>query len=311
MLMRIKHWISNAAALALACLASPLAAQRVELQPACMAEGNAAAENRKAIEDHLLRRLDEASRGYERVLEIDPPRSPSSADVELVLRFAPEIRVTPAEPFGLRDVAAVIHPSRGWIAYHLFWEDDIDFPDDNDPCDHEVMWVRLDAERERAVDYFTYFHGRLLRAPRPVIERINAAHGRPAAVVQWGKHGSMPLGWRELRIVADEGDAERRFYALNKTITLEEYNRGTFEKLSTVGRRAPSSPLGRGWPEKFNGEWKAFVDFSELIDIRPILTDKKMILVSPWNNAVLDRHFLPYNFRPKTEWPELMCEDLP
>jgi hypothetical protein len=28
-----------------------------------------------------------------------------------------------------------------------------------------------------------------------------------------------------------------------------------------------------------------------------------MIKVSRWANAVLDQHFLPYNFAPKQEWP--------
>ena len=28
-----------------------------------------------------------------------------------------------------------------------------------------------------------------------------------------------------------------------------------------------------------------------------------MISVSRWNNAVINQQFLPYNFRPKTEWP--------
>jgi hypothetical protein len=28
-----------------------------------------------------------------------------------------------------------------------------------------------------------------------------------------------------------------------------------------------------------------------------------MIKVTRWNSATIDQHFLPYNFRPKTEWP--------
>ncbi len=130
--------------------------QRVDLQPTCNGKVTEARQaNGEALDVHLKRQLDEASGAYERVLSADPPRAPSEAELKLVLRFAPRVFATPSEPFGLRDAAAVIHPKAPWIAYHFFWEDDIDFPDDNDPCDHELMWVRLDESRERVVDYFT------------------------------------------------------------------------------------------------------------------------------------------------------------
>jgi hypothetical protein len=29
-----------------------------------------------------------------------------------------------------------------------------------------------------------------------------------------------------------------------------------------------------------------------------------MALVSSWNSAAINQHFLSYNFRPKTEWPQ-------
>jgi hypothetical protein len=34
-----------------------------------------------------------------------------------------------------------------------------------------------------------------------------------------------------------------------------------------------------------------------------------MMSTSAWNNAVLQQQFLPYNFRPKTEWPDEKTED--
>jgi hypothetical protein len=215
--------------------------------------------------------------------------------------------VTPNEPFDLQDVAAVIHPNAPWITYHFLWEDDIDFPADNDPCDHELMWVRLDEKRVRVLDYFTYFHGRVLRASASSVAEANRSGGRPLVYVQWGKHGTMPAGWKDLMIVADKGDAERDYYPLGKQISLELYNRGTFEKLSTLGRRALDSPLGRDWPVKFPGTWQDFIHFSKPVDPRGLLENKGLVLVSCWNNAVLDQHFLPYNFRPKTEWPEQVC----
>ncbi len=285
--------------------------QRIGMQPPCdCSQPDAAAWNKLALDSHLKRRLDEASEAYASVLAADPAREPSETDSRRVLMFAPRVFVTRSEPFGLRDVAAVVHPRAPWIAYHFLWDDDIDFPDDNDPCDHEVMWVRLDTDRGRVRDYFTYFHGRILQAPKEAVDDANAHQGRPRVEVQWGKHGSMPPGWRGLSIVADEGDAERDHYPLNKPISLEAYNRGTFEKLSTVGRRAVGSPLGRAWPQKFSGSWRDFVDFSRPLDPSPPLRRKGFVLVSCWNNAVLDRHILTYNFRPKIEWPPRICEDL-
>ena len=295
----------------MALLAALSYGQRVDLQPTCDGKVTEARQaNREALDVHLKRQLDEASGAYKRVLSADPPRAPSEAELKLVLRFAPRVFATASEPFGLRDAAAVIHPKAPWIAYHFFWEDDIDFPDDNDPCDHELMWVRLDERRERVVDYFTYFHGRILRALPAALEEANRSGGQPAVRVQWGKHGTMPAGWRNLTIVADNGDTESDYYPLDREISLEKYSRGTFEKLSRVGPRAASSPLAGKWPKRFSGTWEDFLDFSKPVDVRGILRRKKMVLVSSWNNSVLDRYLLRYNFRPKTEWPPQVCEDL-
>ena len=43
-----------------------------------------------------------------------------------------------------------MHPQRRLIAYHFFWEDDIDFPEDNDPCDHEADVGRILSRIGRA-----------------------------------------------------------------------------------------------------------------------------------------------------------------
>lgn len=279
--------------------------QRSALQPCDCGSPEASRQNAAALALHEQRRLDEASAGYTRVLSAEPPRDPAPPRAALARRFAPRLFTTPGEPFPLKDFAVIVHPDEPWIAYHFFWEDDIDFPDDNDPCDHELMWVRYEAGRLAA--YYTYFHGRILAAPGAAVEDANRHGGRPAVMVQWGKHGSLPLNWEKLEIVADAGDSERAFYPTGRPITLEEYNRGTFQKLSTVGRRALDSPLGRGWPERFTGAWKDFVDFSRRVEPLDWLERRGYIKVSCWNNAVINRHFLRYNFRPKTEWPAALC----
>ena len=271
-----------------------------EWMPDCACEID---EARKAAMEgdnaHKTRRLDEASAAYTRALKLAPSRDPTAAERESILRFAPEVLVHPGDPFPLLDAAAVMHPKRPWIAYHFFWEDDIDFPDDNDPCDHELLWVQLDVKREKVIGYYTYFHGRILKGEPKA--------GRASVVVQWGKHGTMPADWRSIRIVADSGDVEARQMKLNEGIPLENYNRATWLKLSTIGREAQGSPLASGWPLRFPGDWEDFSNFTKPVDIVPLLAQRGFVKVSWFSNAVINRQFLRYNFSAKTEWPPAMC----
>ena len=265
----------------------------------------AAGRHQKGVEFHNQRRLDEAGREYARALSLDPPRSPSAGELDTIRRFAPRVYTTPAEPFPLKDAAVVLHPTERLIAYHLFWEDDIDFPDDHDPCDHEVVWVRFASDGRSIERFWTYFHGRILEGGEASL-RDAADHGmRPRVNVQWGKHGSLPAGWEQMQIVADAGDIESQYITLGTPISLADYNRGTWRKLRTDGRRMIEHPIARrlGWPDRFNGEWEQFVDFSRLVDPLSLIDRARMVGVSRWNSAIIDQHFLTYNFRPKTEWP--------
>jgi hypothetical protein len=81
---------------------------------------------------HLRRCLDDASREYMRALELDPPRDLTDKEWQLVRRFTPRVYVTASEFFPLKDFAVILNPADRLIAYHFFWEDDIDFPEDND-----------------------------------------------------------------------------------------------------------------------------------------------------------------------------------
>jgi len=254
---------------------------------------------------HLRRCLDDASREYARTLELDPPRNLNDEEWKLARRFAPRVYVTASEFFPLKDFAVVIHPAERLIAYHFFWEDDIDFPEDNDPCDHELMWVRYSSDRMTIEKVWTYFHGRLLDGGEAALSDARANRMRPRVNVQWGKHGSMPAGWEELKIVGDRGDAENKYYPIDQPISLKLYNEGTFRKLKEEGRRLPNHPLGirGGWPTKFVGTWNDFVNFSRLIEPLEWLDKSKLAAVSRWNSATINQHFLRYNFRPKTEWP--------
>jgi hypothetical protein len=262
--------------------------------------------HRLGVEHHNRRSLDEASREYARTLELDPPLEPTADQLAIARRFAPRIHTTPTEFFPLKDFAVILHPDRPLIAYHFFWEDDIDFPEDNDPCDHELMWVEYGDEGRRLEAVWTYFHGRLLSGGEAARRDAAAHQGRPRVNVQWGKHGSMPVEWEAQSIPVSEGDVERKYLPTpGNAVTLKQYNEATFRKLSTEGRRLIEHPLGRrlGWPERFKGRWQDFVDFSRVVEPLDVFERTRLVKVSRWNSATIDQYFLTYNFRPKTEWP--------
>ena len=286
--------LASASAEAAACLApEDPAARRL-----------AAEHHERGVAAHLRRSLDDASTEYAEALRIDPPRPPTAEERAIVERVAPRILTTASEPFQLRDVVAIIHPDQRLIAFHLLWDDDIDYPDDNDPSDHEVAWVSYTADG-RFDRLWTYFHGRVLDGGEAARDDARKHGGRPAVLVQWGKHGSMPADWRSHEIEANPTETEADFYPTGMPITLERYNRGTFEKLKGIGARDADHPLARlfDWPRVFRGDWKAFSEFPKTIDSRARLKDGRMVLVSRWNSATLNQRFLRYNFKPKIEWP--------
>jgi hypothetical protein len=250
---------------------------------------------------HLERRLTEASALYDQALALDPPRLANDREQELARRFAPRLMTTATEPFGLRDVAVVLHPTSRTIAYHLFWDDDIDFPDDNDPCDHEVVWIRHSPDGQRLEQTWTYFHDRLLTSP-PADERAT----RPVVNVQWGKHGSLPENWRQQEITPSLSEVPDGMPVTTGPIPMTAYLEAGYRKLSTTGRRLPHNQLARrlGWPDRFTGELADFTDFRKPLDPLSRLTAPGLIIVSRFNSGPLNRWVIPYNFRPKTEWPD-------
>lgn len=266
---------------------------------ALVQENDPQAHHQAGVAYHLRRCLDDASREYEKALALDPARKLTAEQWALVRQFAPRIYVARSEFFPLKDFAVILHPAKRLIAYHFFWEDDIDFPEDNDPCDHELMWVQYAADRLSLERVWTYFHGRILDGGKEALEDARRHHMRPRVNVQWGKHGSMPAGWQDLKILRDSSPPQ------SDPISLKVYNEETFRTLSTQGRRLPDHPLGvrGGWPRRFSGDWAAFSDFSRLVEPLELLDRKRMALVSSWNSATINQHFLTYNFRPKTEWP--------
>jgi len=96
------------------------------------------------------------------------PRLASDDDLKLANKYAPRLFVNPEEFFDLKDLAAVIHPKRPIIAYNLFWGDDIDHPGDNDPSDHEVVWIEFDQNNGKVTGVYTYFHRAILSTEEAV-----------------------------------------------------------------------------------------------------------------------------------------------
>ncbi len=226
---------------------------------------------------HERRRLNEASEAYARLLKADVPRAPTLAELELIRRCCPLLRRHAEEFFRLEDFVALLHPSRPWIGYHLFWDDDVDFPEDNDPTDHEVIWVEYDPVRREPVRVVTYFHGRLISAPI-------AAGQRPWVACEWGKHGSVPFG--PDRMLVDTTGLQRNW-----------------QRLHERGTQLPDHPLAKGWPKRFAGSFDDYLRLDQVEDPLRLLERKQMWLVTPWANAALNQQFLRYCFAPKTEWP--------
>jgi len=243
---------------------------------------------------HLMRRLMEASSEYEKVLKLDLPRLATEADLKLAAKYAPRLFVNPKEFFKLKDLVAVIHPKQPIIAYNLFWEDDIDYPGDNDPSDHEVVWIEFNKSKGKVTGVYTYFHKAILFTEESVKDS-NLHRQRAKVFGQWGEHGSLLLGWEKLH-------PEAIFVKIGKRIKIKDMPQRYRELSKSI--KSPLHPLAKDWPKKFVGSYKNFITFTKYIEIRRFLTKKKMVIISQWPNAVINRYFLNYNYFPKKQWPK-------
>lgn len=243
---------------------------------------------------HLMRRLMEASSEYEKVLKLDPPCLSSETDLKLASKYAPRLFANPKEFFKLKDLVAVIHPKQLIIAYNLFWEDDIDYPGDDDPSDHEIVWIEFDQKSGKVIGVYTYFHKAILSTEESVSD-ANLHHQRAKINVQWGGHGSLLLRWEKLH-------PEVIFEKIGKRIKIKNMAQRYRELNKSI--KNPNHPLAKDWPKKFTGSYKDFISFSKYIELRKLLKKKKMVITSKWPNAVINRYFLSYNYFPKKQWPK-------
>ena len=245
---------------------------------------------------HFMRRLREASEEYHKTLELEPPQPVTVEEFDLVLKYAPRVYVTPKEPVALKDITVVIHPDRPLIEYSLFWEYDIGFPDDNDPSDHEKVWIEYDSKSGKTIGVYTYFHGAVL-STKAAVENAQRNQQRARINVQWGGHASLPVGWENI----PPEKISVKYAHIKKPIQINDMN---FRyKGDKKGIQMSNHPLAKAWPNKFEGSWEEFIDFSKYVDLPKFIKEKRMVIKSRWPNAVINQYFLAYNFRPKQDWP--------
>jgi hypothetical protein len=242
--------------------------------------------NAAAQAAHGKRNLGDATPLYTQLLTAEPPAAPTAAQRALALKFAPRLHHVAGEFFPLKDIAAILHPDQPIIAYHLFWEDDLGFPSDNDPCDHEVVWIEYDLATQRVTRVHTYWHGRIVTTDAAAAD-ANEHDGRAWVGVEWGFHGSVP--WR----------------APGSVKVVDDILRDHWKTAHDTLKKRPHDPLARGWPTEFTGDFAAFITFAVPNDPRPLLRERDLVYVSRWANATLNRYCLRYNFAAKTEWPWL------
>lgn len=257
---------------------------------------NAYYHNRLGYAYHLERRLKDASREYAKALELDPPHAVTAAEFELALKLAPRVYTQPNEFFGLADVVVIFHPQKPIIEYSFFWDDDVNFPADNDPTDHEKVWIEYDPHSGEVVAVYAYFHHAVL-STNEALEDARKHENRARFNIQWGGHGSLPVGWQTIpseQNVIKYANLPTPYKVEDMQARYEEHRRSI---------RMPNHPLAKDWPKRFEGSWQDYITFTKYIDLPEMIDKKKMVMKSKWSNAVIDHYFLDYQFFPKMEWP--------
>jgi len=238
---------------------------------------------------HLDGNIRRAGEQYRRVLEMDPLIPPSEKEKQMMRKFCPILLLTREECFPLKDVVVVHHPTKSMIGYHLFWEDDYDFPDDYEPCDHEEIWIEYNPETETVTNVMCWFHSRVLSSKSAAKEAWNN-NQRAIIRVEWGKHGSLLCGWENIKEQLTG-------------VMLVDWLKETYEHVKKGGR-VPFHPLKKYWPKGFEGTFDEYIDFSVRVDPLNWLDKKPLMYKTRWVNAAIFTQCLLYNFHPKMEWPD-------
>lgn len=256
------------------------------------------------VSHNKRQRFARARESYQSALYLDPPVEATPEQIALALRLAPLLRCHESEVFPLKTAAVVLHPNLPIIAYHLFWADDIDYPDDKQPADHEIVWVVYDAGQQLEAVY-SYFHGAVLKFNGKDIAEAKRI-GRPLAFVEWGKHGTIPPRFTDTKPhhFVSEMRGKDIFSRLGKWLSIKWYLRFNYARLNETGIRKKKHDESKAWPKFFKGSFPNYLTFKKDVDMRSLLAVPHNILVSRWGSAVLSTEHLGENFSAKADWPK-------
>lgn len=206
---------------------------------------------------------------------IDLPGALAASDSGALLArsLAPVLYIQRDETFPLSRVAAVVHPTKRIIAYHLLWRDDVNgsWIPFTVPTDEEVVWVGYDAS-DAPTDVWTYWHGTILHTAWP--------RSQVAIDVQWGKHGSLPRGIRESTLPKQK--SLNFFYAATRFLIPDQI----------LGRTVRKGEVF------FPHSYKRYRDFSRVM---PLSDRIDVVTRSEKPEEVLQAYFGNYSHKPN--WP--------
>ena len=200
---------------------------------------------------------------------------------ELALRFAPRLYQNAMEPFQIKDMLVIIHPTKTLISYHFIWEDDSLIPGFGFDSDHEMAWVEYDPVSLNIVDFWTLWHRGILHTNQSVIDA--KIHGQcPSIFAQWGQHGLLPSGWE--KISTSRLDVELHAHYIIAKANPYSINRHKKSETSS-----------------FLGSYSEYITFDKMVDIKEYIKSDKVITAIDSNKAI--KEILPYRIMPKQPWP--------
>jgi hypothetical protein len=210
-----------------------------------------------------------------RPIELPGALTASDSGAALARSLAPVLYIQRDEKFPLSRVAAVVHPTRRIIAYHLLWRDDVNgsWIPFTVPTDEEVVWVGYDAALA-PTDVWTYWHGTILHTPWPKTQ--------VTIDVQWGKHGSLPGGIRESSL--PKSKSLNFFYDAATVLFVPDQILGRITRKGEVF---------------FTHSYKRYRDFSKVM---PLSDKLDVVTMSEHPEAVLQAFFGKYSHKPN--WPD-------
>jgi hypothetical protein len=185
------------------------------------------------------------------------------------------------EPYELKTVIPVFHPSRPLIAYHFFFEDDAVYSGEGKTMDHELAWVQYDPVTLKVMDVHTFWHRTILRTEECVMEAKQSGQ-RPRIDVQWGQHGLLPDGWHGLNTVRP-----RLELVLHYSLV--------------AGLESSSIEEASGGDVAFHGSYEAYTTFARYVDAATFIQEENIIISENPADDIGSR--VGCSYAEKKEWP--------